>query len=1138
MQPPPPPPVKPGAPESPFAQAPPTAAAGGPVQTAAKQPYPPLPPFALQEWMQQQQQPGLGQQPSRPQLGNFPGPPKGFVPASGPTPTGPPPSRPQSGNFASVPGTPTQSVILNSNPASPRAFGGPALNSGPGSVRPGGPPMAFNPVQPFPSTAPLSGRPSGPPPGPFAGQQRPPGPPPTAAAASPGMRPAAAPPTSFPGGPIPQGKGYAAPQSGVGFAPPPSGAQQGPPPAGNQAPAFGPPPIAGQQRMAPYNALSQIPSSAPLPGHPNGVAQPPPSPGGDRYGIPSAAHPYPNFVQAPPGHAYGASQPAAPPQFGGPQATPYGAPPQGAYGTAQPNSTLGQPQAGQMGGYMGPPPIGGYGNDPTARGLPEEFQSLSMVPLPGSMDAGVDAAALPRPSDDMEPPPSTWAANCHPRYLRLTCNSLPNSHSLVSRWHLPLGAVLHPLAEAPPGEEVPVVNFGATSIVRCRRCRTYINAYVTFTDGGRRWRCNVCVLLNEVPVEYFCPLDANGKRRDAEERPELSKGSVEFVASTEYMVRPPMPPVYFFLIDVSLSAIRTGMLQVACETIKASLDKLPGFPRTQIGFITFDSTLHFYSLKSSLTQPQMMVVAELDDPFLPMPDDLLVNLSESRTVVEALLDSLPSMFQNNINIESALGPALKASFMVMSQLGGKLLVFQSTLPSLGVGRLKLRGDDPRVYGTEKEASIRVTDEQFYKQMAADFSKYQIGVNIYAFADKYTDIASLGTLPKYTGGQIIYYPGYYSELHSKKFSYELARDLSRETAWEAVIRIRCGKGIRFSTYHGHFMLRSSDLLALPAVDVDKTFAMQLTLEDTLLTSPTVYFQVAVLYTSSSGERRIRVHTMAAPVTADLGEMYRSADVGAITSIMSRLAIEKSLVSKLEDARQATQARLVKSLREYRNLFAVQHRTAGRLIFPESLRLLPLYVLGINKSLALRGGFNDVSADERSAAAFEMQIMPISRLLKFLYPSLYRFDDFLYQGAKIKPDGPIELPSPLPLTGERLDPRGAYFLNDGMHFVLWVGKVLPLDFVGLLYGSEVAQSADSSKVAVIPQNNDLSKRFVAVLQNLREKNSSLYQECYLVRQGEQPRESRLVLTNLVEDRTAPPFGYVDWVIQIHRQVQQNS
>lgn len=43
-----------------------------------------------------------------------------------------------------------------------------------------------------------------------------------------------------------------------------------------------------------------------------------------------------------------------------------------------------------------------------------------------------------------------------------------------------------------------------------------------------------------------------------------------------------------------------------------------------------------------------------------------------------------------------------------------------------------------------------------------------------------------------------------------------------------------------------MLRSTDLLALPAVDCDKAFAMQLSLEETLLTTSTVYFQVALLY----------------------------------------------------------------------------------------------------------------------------------------------------------------------------------------------------------------------------------------------------------------------------------------------------
>lgn len=72
-----------------------------------------------------------------------------------------------------------------------------------------------------------------------------------------------------------------------------------------------------------------------------------------------------------------------------------------------------------------------------------------------------------------------------------------------------------------------------------------------------------------------------------------------------------------------------------------------------------------------------------------------------------------------------------------------MLIFQSTLPSLGVGRLKLRGDDVRVYGTDKEPALRTPEDPFYKQMAADLTKYQIGVNVYAFNDKYIDIASLG-----------------------------------------------------------------------------------------------------------------------------------------------------------------------------------------------------------------------------------------------------------------------------------------------------------------------------------------------------------------------------------------------------------
>ena len=40
-----------------------------------------------------------------------------------------------------------------------------------------------------------------------------------------------------------------------------------------------------------------------------------------------------------------------------------------------------------------------------------------------------------------------------------------------------------------------------------------------------------------------------------------------------------------------------------------------------------------------------------------------------------------------------------------------------------------------------------------------------------------------------------------------------------------MRVRCSKGLKIATFHGHFHNRSSDLLALPICDPDKSFAVQ-------------------------------------------------------------------------------------------------------------------------------------------------------------------------------------------------------------------------------------------------------------------------------------------------------------------------
>lgn len=61
---------------------------------------------------------------------------------------------------------------------------------------------------------------------------------------------------------------------------------------------------------------------------------------------------------------------------------------------------------------------------------------------------------------------------------------------------------------------------------------------------------------------------------------------------------------------------------------------------------------------------------------------------------------------------------------------------------------------------------------------------------------------------------------------------------------------------------------------------------------------------------------------------------------------------------------------------------------------------------------------------------------------------------------------------------------------------------------------------------------------IIKKYRENDPSYYQLCHLLRQGEQPREGFFLLANLVEDPVGGTNGYVDWLLQLHRQVQQSA
>jgi protein transport protein SEC24 len=54
--------------------------------------------------------------------------------------------------------------------------------------------------------------------------------------------------------------------------------------------------------------------------------------------------------------------------------------------------------------------------------------------------------------------------------------------------------------------------------------------------------------------------------------------------------------------------------------------------------------------------------------------------------------------------------------------------------------------------------------------------------------------------------VYHYPGFHGARDGVRLAAELRRNLTRATAWEAVMRIRCSRGLKIGSFHGHFFNR--------------------------------------------------------------------------------------------------------------------------------------------------------------------------------------------------------------------------------------------------------------------------------------------------------------------------------------------
>ncbi|XP_058800430.1 protein transport protein Sec24A [Phymastichus coffea] len=711
-------------------------------------------------------------------------------------------------------------------------------------------------------------------------------------------------------------------------------------------------------------------------------------------------------------------------------------------------------------------------------------------------------------------------ANCSPEIFRCTLTKIPDSNSLLQKSRLPLGILIHPFKDL---NHLPVIQ--CSSIVRCRSCRTYINPFVYFVDS-KRWKCNLCFKVNELPEEFqFDP--ATRSYGDPSRRPEIRASTIEFIAPAEYMLRPPQPAVYLFIFDVSKLAVDSGYLQLVCNIVSEEMSKLPGDSRTQVGFIAVDSAVHFFSIQENASQPHEMVMLDIDDVFLPCPDNLIVNLREHQELVKDLLQQLSYMFRDTFDTNCALGAALQAAFKLMSPTGGRVTVFQLCLPNIGPGALTAR-EDPNTRAAKDVPHLNPATD-FYKRLALDCSGQQIAVDLFLLNCQYSDLATLSGICKFSGGCIYYIPLFQASKlqHIEALEKMLRRYLTRKIGFEAVMRIRCTRGLSIHTFHGNFFVRSTDLLSLPNINPDAGFGMQVTIDENLSDMQHVCFQAALLYTSSRGERRIRVHTLCLPVTTNLSDVIYSADQQCIIGMLSKMAVDRSQQASLSDAREALINAVVDALSAYKLL---QSYPGGGLVAPQNLKLLPMYIVSLLKSRGFRFGLS-TRLDDRVFAMCQLKTLPLNQLIQLIYPDFYAVHEFVNKQIE-EVDGQIVLPNRLHLSAEKLDSRGVFLLDNLDHMYLYVSKNVHPSFCYNVLGV-ASFTAIPEEMFGLPELDTPESDRLRTLINCLQEDKPYPATLQVIRDDGHFRT--LFTERLIEDRFENALSYYEFLQHIKTQVK---
>lgn len=349
---------------------------------------------------------------------------------------------------------------------------------------------------------------------------------------------------------------------------------------------------------------------------------------------------------------------------------------------------------------------------------------------------------------------------------------------------------------------------------------------------GKTFTCEFCGTLNVIPKDLMPGTDLS-----------------EFVLGRLTAAKPITEDTLLAVIDISGSMSGGKLTAVKDSLIRTITDLGINAPETTFGLVAFHSEVYVYDEKMS--------------KILTLSGDIRYSVDKITKAVEKALKKIElkplektqkKWVENIGKLRSldmtALGPAMVASYVIMKERGGRIILLTDGLANEGVGALE---------------SASTTGAQLYEDLAAQAVNAGIIIDVVAIKDPsaFMALEALAVMPMQSGGTM-----YYAEI-SELAEAIRAQSRAKIIARNVRLRIITPKGVEVAEVSGLGQPRPEQLqrgIRMGPVTEDRELYVRLS-PKTKVKEKEVPIQLQVTYMDEEGKQRIRIVTQRVKVSEE-------------------------------------------------------------------------------------------------------------------------------------------------------------------------------------------------------------------------------------------------------------------------------